>query len=145
MEEFEKFVAVTKDTITKGRAKDYNVLVFAFVGDSVHTLFVRTYLASRSTAHAGKLHTLTNGFVRASAQAKIIAELHDTLTEDELQICKTARNVKNNTVAKNADLEDYKKATSFEALLGYLYLTNQTARVSELLNKSIKIMEKIWK
>lgn len=143
MQEFESFTEINKDIVTKGRAKDYNSLVFAFVGDGVHTLFVRTYLASRSTAPAGKLHTLTNGYVRASAQAKMIDALQKHLTEDELRICNTARNVKNKTVAKNADLEDYKKATSFEAIIGYLYLTNQTARMTELLNKSIQVMEKL--
>lgn len=143
LEEFESLIEANKSIITKGRAKDYNSLVFAFVGDGVHTLFVRTYLASKTTAKAGRLHTLSNGFVRASAQAKILDELEQHLTEDELQIAKTARNVKNKTVAKNADLEDYKKATSFEALIGYLYLTNQTTRMNEILNKSIKIMEKV--
>jgi ribonuclease III family protein len=143
LEIFENLINENTSTITKARAKDYNSLVFAFVGDAVHTLFVRTYLASNSTAKAGKLHTLSNGFVKASAQAKILDELENFLTEPELQIAKTARNVKNKTVAKNADLEDYKKATSFEALIGYLYLTNQTNRMNEILNKSIKNMEKI--
>ena len=143
METFKNLTNENNSIITKARAKDYNSLVFAFVGDAVHTLFVRTYLASNSTAKAGKLHTLSNGFVKASSQAKILDNLEEFLTEDELQICKTARNVKNKTVAKNADLEDYKKATSFEALIGYLYLTNQTSRMNEILNKSIKIVERV--
>ena len=68
-------------------------------------------------------------------------DLLNELKKEELQITKTARNVKNKTVAKNASLEDYKKATSFEALLGYLYLTNKNERLIEILTKSVEIME----
>ena len=66
MIEFEKFIKNNKEIISKTKAKEYNSLVFAFVGDSLHTLFVRTHLAGISTAMAGKLHTLTNGYVKAN-------------------------------------------------------------------------------
>ncbi len=142
MEEFEQLISSNKNTITTAKAKEYNSLVFAFVGDSVYTMFIRTYLVKKSTAQAGKLHTLTNGYVQASAQAKVYDKMLDILTEGEAQIARTARNAKTKTPAKNASLEDYKKATSFEAVLGHLYLTNQTARLNELLQFSLKVMEK---
>ena len=142
MENFIDLVNSNKDTITTQKAKDYNLLSFAFVGDAVHTLFVRTHLTANSTAQAGILHTLTNGFVRAEAQAKVLDELIGELTEEEANIARRARNLKSKTAAKNASLADYKKATSFEAVIGYLYITNQVKRMTDLLTKSVEIMER---
>lgn len=142
LEQFNDFIRTNNSIITKARAKDYSSLSFAFIGDGVHTLFIRTMLTSSSTAQAGKLHNLTNEYVKASAQAFVLEGLVDSLTEEEKDIARRARNVKNKTVAKNALLEDYKKATGFEAIIGYLYLIGQNDRMIELLNLSIKIMEK---
>ena len=113
--------------------KDRNSLVFAFVGDAVFSLFVRTFLADISTAKAGVLHTKASNFVRASYQKKLLEILEENLTELEHDICLNARNAKTNNVAKNSNLEEYKKSTSFEALLGYLYLTNQNQRLNQIL------------
>ena len=76
-------------------------------------------------------------------QAKMLDFLMEELTEEELEIVKRTRNVKNKTTAKNFNLEDYKKATSFEALIGYLYLLGETKRMNELLNKTLKVMENV--
>ena len=127
--------------MTNGESKDRSSLVFAFVGDAVFSLFVRTYLADISTAKAGVLHTETSKFVRASYQKKLLENLLETLNNDEILIINSARNAKTNNVAKNSNLEEYKKSTSFEALLGYLYLTHQNARLVELLDECKKIME----
>lgn len=131
---FEELLNVNDMTITKAEALNHNVLVFAFVGDAVFTLYVRELLASSSTKKAGVLHTETSKFVKASFQAKLIESLYPLLSENEQRICNTARNIKTHNVAKNSNLEEYKKATSFESFLGYLYMTKDNARLMEILN-----------
>src|SRR5574344_139170 len=128
--------------MTEIQSKDHNVLVFAFVGDAVFSLFVRTYLADISTAKAGILHTKTTQFVRAKYQSEQLDVLEPLLTDDEKEIVNTARNTKTNNIAKHSNIEEYKKSTSFEALLGFLYLTHQNARLDELLDISKQNMEK---
>lgn len=140
MEQFEALLKAKQNEVSKNKLKDYNSLVFAYIGDSVHSLFVKEYFILKSNEKAGALHLKTSKFVRASAQAKMLDELLSELTEEELQIVKTARNCHQKTIAKNANLEDYKKASSYEALIGYLYLNGQINRMLELLNKSLKGM-----
>ena len=123
-------------------SKNRNSLVFAFVGDAVFSLFVRTHLAEISTAKAGVLHTEATKFVRASYQKKLLDMLENMLTEEEKTISLMARNQKTNNVAKNSNLEEYKKSTSFEAVLGYLYLTHQNKRLFEILEFCKEQMEK---
>ena len=134
MAEFEDYINKNKDIISVDGSKDRNSLVFAFVGDALFSLFVRTHLAKISTAKAGVLHTEATKFVRASYQKKLIDILHDGLSEEEKHIVTTSRNAKTNNVAKNSNLEEYKKSTSFEALLGYLYMTQQNERLFQILD-----------
>ena len=134
MAEFEDYINKNKDIISVDGSKDRNSLVFAFVGDALFSLFVRTHLAKISTAKAGVLHTEATKFVRASYQKKLIDILHDGLSEEEKHIVTTSRNAKTNNVAKNSNLEEYKKSTSFEALLGYLYMTHQNERLFQILD-----------
>ena len=143
MEQFDALVENHNIEVSKAKLKDYNSLVFAFLGDAIHTLFVRSYFVLKSNEKAGALHLKTSKFVKASAQAKMLDKLVEHLTEEELQTIKTARNSYQKNIAKNANLEDYKKATGFEALIGYLYLTHQIDRMKELLNKSLEIMENL--
>ena len=142
MENFLEFIKSNKDFISKNESLDKNSLVFAFVGDAVFSLYVRTYLADISNAKVGVLHIEASKFVRASYQKKLLAVLEDKLTEEENSVILSARNAKTNNVAKNSNLEEYTKSTSFEALLGYLYLTNQTERLYYILNLCKSEMEK---
>ena len=133
--EFENFINNDNIKITEGEAKNHNVLVFAFVGDAVFTLFVRDYFACSSTFKAGVLHTTTSKYVKASFQAKLYDLLENSLLNDyEKTLGKSARNAHTNNIAKNASVDDYKKATSFEAVLGYLYMTKQNERLMQILN-----------
>ena len=143
MKELDNFLKQQNHELSKAKLKDYNSLVFAFLGDSIHTLFIRSMLVMNSTSKVGSLHKKTSEFVKASAQAKALDAIMNDLTEEELRIVKTARNSHSKTVAKNASLEDYKKATSFEALIGYLYLLNETQRMNKLLQKSLSYMENL--
>lgn len=142
LKEFFDFIDAGDKFLTKPQSKNHNVLTFAYVGDALFTLFVRTYLAERSTAKSGILHTQTTKFVKASYQSKLIELLTANLNEEELQIVLTARNAKTKNIAKNSNLEEYKKSTSFEALIGYLYITNQLQRLTEILNACLAEMEK---
>lgn len=110
-----------------------NPLSLAFVGDSVWTVLVRTELTANSTYKNTNLHKFSVRFVRASYQAKMLDEL--TFDEEESDVIRRARNAKLNTVPKNADLMEYKKSTSFEAVVGYNYLKKNFGRVNELFEK----------
>ena len=118
-----------------------NVLVLAFVGDSLYTAFVRTHLATHSALNSGKLNTISNMYVKAPSQAKVFEQIKDGLTQAELDVARRARNCKLHHTAKNATLEDYKTATSFESVLGYNYLAGNIDRLMQLMHKSVEIVD----
>jgi len=89
-----------------------------------------------------QLHLLAVKYVKASSQSKIIEGLEECLLEDEIYIFKRGRNAKSSTVPKNANLLDYRKASGFEALIGYLYLTGRDERLEEIIEISFRIIEK---
>lgn len=124
--------------LTKTEAKCLNPQVLAFVGDSVYTLFVRTMLAEKFDVKSGKLHTLANEYVKAGGQSDALERVISMLTDAEMGIYKRARNYKTHSVAKNADVVDYKRATGFEAVVGYLYLIGDYARLNELLKLCVE-------
>lgn len=125
---------INSQNITVSEAKNYNSLVFAFVGDAVFSLYVRTYFATKTTAKAGILHSKTSNIVKAKTQALILDNIFELLTEQEKMVLNNARNLHTKNIAKNSNIEEYKKSTSFEAVLGYLYITNQKQRLNEILN-----------
>lgn len=116
-----------------------NPLVLAYVGDSVYDTFVRTLLVSCGYGQVSKLHKMSIGFVKAKAQADILEQINGYLTPEELDIVRRGRNTKSATVPKNADLSDYRHATGFEALIGYLYLTEQIDRLMEVIKRVVEI------
>lgn len=112
-------------------------LVWAYVGDSVYELFIRTHLVETTKLKPHKLHIETIKYVKAKAQADILEKLQDTLTDKEKEIVRRARNAENHHLPKNADPADYMHATAFEGLIGYLYLSEQKKRLEEILNMCI--------
>ncbi len=123
-----------KVNLSVNQAKALNPLVLAYVGDAVHTLFVRQSLATTSDAKAGRLHT-TAGKVVSAVNQSILADLIlPNLSEEETDIFKRARNAHSHSSAKNAQLCDYKKASGYEAVLGFLYLTGQEERLVQILS-----------
>ena len=112
-------------------------LVWAYIGDSVYELYIRTNLVNHSNAKPHKLHLESIKYVKAKAQADILKKITPSLTEEEKDIVRRGRNTENHHVAKNADVADYAQATAFEALIGYLYLSKQEARLKEILNLCI--------
>lgn len=114
--------------------KEYSPLTLAFIGDGVYELFVRTQVVKNTNAPSSKLHARCVKFVRAAGQCAAMDALEPLLTEEEIAVFKRGRNTKVNTKAKNASLAEYKKATGFEALLGFLYVSKRTERLEELMH-----------
>lgn len=120
-------------------------LVWAYVGDSVYEMFIRTYLVNNSNAKPHKLHLESIKYVKAKAQADTLKRISANLTEKELDIVRRGRNTENHHIAKNANIADYTQSTAFEALIGYLYLTKQDERLEKILEntkKSVKTLTK---
>lgn len=114
--------------------KSYSGLTLAYIGDAIYDLVIRTYIVEQGNAPVNKLHKQVIKLVKASAQAKLYHTIQDMLTEEEEAIYKRGRNAKSFTSAKNADLIEYRTATGLEALIGYLYLTDQIPRILELIH-----------
>ena len=112
-------------------------LVWAYVGDGVYELFIRTHLINNSNAKPHKLHIESIKYVKAHAQAEILKKLDSVLTDEEKDIVRRGRNTENHHIAKNANIADYTMSTAFEALIGYLYLTKQDDRLKEILELCI--------
>lgn len=108
-------------------------LTWAYVGDCVYELYIRTNLVNKTKLKPHKLHIETIKYVKAKAQADTLKAIESKLTEDELNIVRRARNSENHHLPKNADPADYMYATAFEGLIGYLYLTKQDERLKEIL------------
>jgi ribonuclease-3 family protein len=122
--------------LTEPQARMYSPLTLAFLGDAVYSLLVRNMLTVESNKPAGKLHKDSIKFVNAAFQAQMIKELMDELSENEIAVFKRGRNAHSAHSPKNQSDADYRYATGFEALYGYLYLCGNTERIKELFNKS---------
>lgn len=119
--------------------KMLNPLVLAYAGDSVYDTFVRTLLVSGGHGQVAKLHKMSVEFVKAKAQADILGKINELLTPEEQDIVRRGRNTKSTTMPKNADVFDYRYATGFEALIGFLYLTGQIERLMEIIRLVIDV------
>lgn len=112
----------------------YAPLTLAIIGDSVYDLYVRTRLSEGGSLPTHTLHKTATSYVKAAAQAKSAYAIMDVLTEEEVAIFKRGRNAHSATVPKNASISDYRAATGFEALLGYLFLKDAGERLDEILS-----------
>ena len=121
--------------------RTYSPLTLAYIGDGVYDLAVRTVLVNQGNCKPHKLHIRCSQLVKASAQAKALEGIYESLTAQEAAVYKRGFNAKPGTMAKHATILDYKKATGFEALMGYLYLTGQTGRMLTLIRRSLDILE----
>ena len=112
--------------------RTYSPLTLAYIGDGVFDLVIRSLIVGKGNTKASQLHYQTSHIVKAETQAKMIEALEKDLTEDEADVYRRGRNAKSPTMAKNASMVDYRKATGFEALMGFLYLKDDFPRVVEL-------------
>lgn len=118
--------------------RTYSPLTLAYIGDAIYDLVIRTVVVERANRPNGDLHHITVKYVNAGAQAKMIEALQDKLTEEEQTVYRRGKNSKPHTMAKNATPADYRKATGFEAVMGYLYLKGETERMLELIRTGIE-------
>lgn len=117
-------------------------LTWAYVGDCVYELYIRTNLVNKTNLKPHKLHIETIRFVKAKSQAKMLEKLQEELTEEEKDIVRRGRNAESHHLPKNANVQEYKYATAFEALIGYLYLTKKFGRLKEILNLVVDEIKK---
>lgn len=130
----EEFIELKKD---EQEVKLMPPLVWAYVGDCVYELFIRTKLVEETKLKPHALHIEAIKHVKAKAQAETLNKIYDELTEKEKDIVRRGRNAENHHLPKNANVQDYMYATAFEALIGYLYLTKQNKRLKEIFGKTL--------
>ncbi len=118
--------------------RTYSPLTLAFIGDCIFDLMIRTIIVERGNRATEALHKTKSAIVKAGTQAQMAEALLEHLTETELSYYKRGRNAKSYTSAKNASISEYRKATGYEALMGYLFLTNQEERMIELVKLGIE-------
>ncbi|BAK47951.1 MAG: ribonuclease III [Lachnospiraceae bacterium] len=113
--------------------RTYSPLTLAYIGDGVYDLVIRSIVVGRGNTKPHLLHEKTSSVVKAKAQSAMIDFMLPEMTEEEEHIYRRGRNAKSVTMAKNATMTEYRRATGFEALIGYLYLTDQTDRMLDLI------------
>lgn len=115
---------------------EINVLVLAYLGDTIYENYVRKHLINKKIGNVNDLQTMSINYVSAVNQAKFLQKLMDDnfFSEEEINVIKRARNYKSNSHPKNCDIVTYKHATALEALIGYLELTNQHERINEIMS-----------
>lgn len=117
--------------------RTYSPVTLAYIGDAVFELIIRTLIVEKGQRAANTLHKHTTKVVCAQTQAKMIDAVYDTLTEKEQDIYRRGKNTKLRSSAKNASLADYRKATGFEALCGYLFLEDNVERITQLVRQAV--------
>jgi len=122
----------------------YSPLVLAYVGDAVYEIMIRTMVVNGGNEQVNKLHKRTAALVKAGAQAQMILAVDESLTDAERAVYKRGRNAKTASTAKNATMKEYRMATGFEALLGYLYLSEQYDRMAEIVSLGLNKLG-VWK
>ena len=122
---------------SKEEIKLMSPLTWAYVGDGVYELYIRTKLINETNMKPHALHVEAIKYVKAQAQAKVLNRIYDELTDEEKDIVRRGRNAENHHLPKNANVQEYMYSTAYEGLIGYLYLTEQTERLQEILKISV--------
>lgn len=125
--------------IERKEATEFSPLVLAYIGDAVYELIIRSILVSMGNRPVNKLNKDATSLVKASAQSEIIKLISDSLSDKDYTVFKRGRNSSPHTMAKNASMTDYKYATGFEALIGFLYLDNRCDRALELIKLGVDL------
>lgn len=129
---------ILKGAFDTSSVNSMNSLVLAYIGDAVFEVFIRGYLIKENkNIVVHQLHKKGISYVKAKAQSDFIKKIMENLSEEEVRIFKRGRNAKSGTVPKNADIQDYRNATGFEALIGYLYITEKFDRLNRILEMCV--------
>lgn len=118
--------------------RTYSPLTLAYIGDGIYDLVIRSLVVAKGNTKASELHKRTSQIVKAHTQAEMMEILFPLLTEEEADVYRRGRNAKSPTMAKNATMADYRKATGFEALMGWLYLRDEFERLVELVKAGVE-------
>lgn len=118
--------------------KEYSPLALAYIGDSIYDLIIKTLVLNEGNCQVQKLHLRTSAYVQAKTQSLMMRTLQEHLTEEEHAVYKRGRNAKSVSPAKNQSVTDYRRATGFEAVLGYLYLRKEWKRMLDLVKTGLK-------
>lgn len=122
-------------------ADRYSSLTLAYIGDSVYEVVVRSLVIAESDKRVNMLNKKSSSLVKAHTQCEMVKCIEEILTAEEADVYKRGRNAKSQTIAKNASVHDYRNATGFEALIGYLYLTGKEERIYELVKYAFDKLE----
>ena len=133
--EIEEFIPINKQ---EQDVNQMSPLIWAYIGDCVYELYIRTYLISTTNMNPHKLHIEAIKYVKASSQANFLKEIYEILTDEEKDIVRRGRNTNNHHLPKNSTPQEYIHATAFEALIGYLYLTKKYHRIQQILEIQTK-------
>ena len=117
--------------------RSYSPLTLAYIGDGVYELVIRTILVKKGNCPVNRIHRKASSLVKASAQSAIMEKIEGHLTQEEHDIYRRGRNAHSPTMAKHATMADYRRATGFEALMGYLYLKEEYTRMLTLIRMGI--------
>lgn len=126
--------------IKKQDIRTYSPLTLAYIGDGVFDLIIRTVVVDKGNTSPNELHRHTSSIVKAHTQALMAEALMEEMTEEEHDVYRRGRNAKSFTTAKNATVADYRKATGFEALMGYLYLEDRFDRAVYLSRRALDLL-----
>lgn len=121
--------------------KEYSPLALAYIGDSIYDLIIKSLVLNEGNKQVQKMHKETSTYVQASAQSLMMRKIQEHLTEEEHAVYKRGRNAKSVSPAKNQSITDYRRATGFEALMGYLYLKKDWKRMIELVKIGLDSIE----
>lgn len=117
--------------------RSYSPLTLAYIGDGVYELIIRTILVKKGNCPVNRLHKKASSLVKAGAQSAIMEVIEEELTPEELSVYRRGRNAHSPTMAKHATMADYRRATGFEALMGYLHLKEDYTRMLTLVRMGI--------
>ena len=121
--------------------RQVSALGLAYIGDAVYEVYVRSHVLKRGDTVVNKLHKASIKYVSAPSQSRIIHGILPNLTEEEVAVYKRGRNAHSNTMAKNADVVEYRQATGFETLIGYLYVLGNHQRLGEVISLALKFID----
>lgn len=134
-----KLINIEKD---EQEINQLSPLTWAYIGDCVFELYVRTKFVNETRLKPHELHIKAISYVKAKAQAEMLQNIYESLSDEEKEIVRRGRNAENHHLPKNANIQEYMYSTAFEALVGYLYLCKKEERVKEIIELALKSKDK---
>ena len=134
-----KLINIEKD---EQEINQLSPLTWAYIGDCVYELYIRTKFVNETRLKPHELHIKAISYVKAKAQAEMLQNIYENLSDEEKEIVRRGRNAENHHLPKNANIQEYMYSTAFEALIGYLYLCKKEDRVKEIIELALRSKDK---